>query len=655
MHFVLKGVIGMINNKVVKSLGSVFLALSIAFSVCFLGGCSKSEDERQVDATKTQLYVSNQDAGIGRTWIEATGLAFEEAFAEYSFEEGKMGVQVWFDHNRSDAGDAFYTQINSSINNIFFGEGNNYRQFAYGDNGNSKLLNLTDVFSEPAVLGYENGQLVYEAGRGNIIDKISDDFQDFLNMGTEDNPAYYGLPFYLAVKNAIYSLDLWNEKNLYFPKNVAPSEIIIKALEEGTDLGAAKAEYDSEIARLKSDGLVYMVNEEGEYKNGNQVLPFGLSAGPDGEYGTPDDGLPATYDEFYLLCDYMAANSVTPFIWPGKSIAYSDMLTQALWRNYEGAEQMMNYYQLRGTLDNCVVLDGNGKIVKGADGEPVTESVTIVNDGRNNGYEGARQLGKYYALKFAEQIANNERWTATECYNSTSQIEAQAHYITYGITTSANRIAMLIDGAWWQQEAADTFAILEQGTNGKYSLSNMRFGVLRLPNATVGKLVDRYNGVKDVAVHTNNAFCFANGNLREGTGQYNATKMFMSFVHSDKMMNLFSEYTNILRGLNYEIDEETYKRLSPFGRQYIDYLNESDIVFPYTANSFINDNFSSFKDSMEDRNFHAYGDYGEIYLGISSLHDSKLRSQGLTAETFFEGIHTWYKDRKWPTLAGSNV
>ncbi|MBQ7369259.1 MAG: hypothetical protein IJW60_06090, partial [Clostridia bacterium] len=369
-----------------------------------------------------------------------------------------------------------------------------------------------------------------------------------------------------------------------------------------------------------------------------------------------DDGLPATYDEFYLLCDFMAANSITPFIWPGKSIGYSDMVTMSLWRNYEGFEQMNNYYNLTGTLDNCVVLDNNGKMQFGTDGEPLIESVQLTNDGRDNGYVGALQAGKYYALKFAEQIANNPDWTATECYNSTSQIEAQAHYITYGVTTNDKRIAMLCDGAWWQQEAANTFEILEQGTNGKYALSNMRYGVMRLPNATVEKLVDRSEGAKDVAIHTNSSFTFANGNIPEGSGAYNATKMFMSFVHSDKMMNLFSEYTNILRGLNYEIDDATYEKLSPFGRQYIDYLDECDMIFPYTHNAFVNDNYTAFTDGMEHRNFHTYSSsFGEVWTAISSMHDQGKKAQGLNAQTYFEGMLTHYKTRLWPTLNGNTT
>ena len=37
------------------------------------------------------------------------------------------------------------------------------------------------------------------------------------------------------------------------------------------------------------------VDHDGKDKDGEE---FGLSAGPDGKYGTFDDGMPATFEEF---------------------------------------------------------------------------------------------------------------------------------------------------------------------------------------------------------------------------------------------------------------------------------------------------------------------------------------------------------------------
>lgn len=41
------------------------------------------------------------------------------------------------------------------------------------------------------------------------------------------------------------------------------------------------------------------------------------SCGPDGAYGTPDDGLPSSLEEFAQLCDYIKSKGGSPFIIPG--------------------------------------------------------------------------------------------------------------------------------------------------------------------------------------------------------------------------------------------------------------------------------------------------------------------------------------------------
>ena len=75
--------------------------LSVGLSVCMgaaIAGCSSGENPNSsvvpVDSTKSQLYVSNFNGGVGFEWLNKLAARFEEDFAETSFEEGKKGVQV---------------------------------------------------------------------------------------------------------------------------------------------------------------------------------------------------------------------------------------------------------------------------------------------------------------------------------------------------------------------------------------------------------------------------------------------------------------------------------------------------------------------------------------------------------------------------------
>lgn len=625
-----------------------FLAVALASVSVFgtLAACGgEEEDGVVIDTTKTQLYLSNYDAGIGRTWIEGIGAEFEKAFAGYSFEEGRTGVQVIYNHNRLDYGTTLESRIAASQDNIFFTEALDYPSLVT----KNLVYNVTDIFNAGAITGVDAaGNFTRE--ETPIKNKINTEFLSYLNRGVTAE-AYYGAPYYLAVKNFIFDKELWNEKGFYLAKDATPAEIIKTAIDNGTDLTAAKAQYQAEVNKIannESSGFWVLVNAKGE--NSELGLTLGLSAGPDGQYGTYDDGLPATVDEFYFLMDTIADNNVYPIIYTGKNPGYADSSMNGAWQNYTGKENLSTYYTLNGTINDLVVLDANGKIVKNEDGTPKTESKTL-NGGREDGYEVQRSLGKYYALKYAERIGTTDRWLAPDCDNTAiSQISAQSKFLTSCLEGN-KRIAMLSDGAWWQQESDQTFEMMGN-SNPKYKKENRDLAMMMSPNLTVDKLIERtQNKTKNLIVAANDSFCVMNNNLKEGSPQLAAAKAFFSFMNSDAMLNKFSEITNMTRGLNYEIDDETYAKMSIYGKNIIDYIQQSEIMYPYSANELVIKNYGYLQNLTTAWNWHTKTAGGvEVYFPTSSLRNTANRQLGLNAESFFEGLYNYQKNTVWDRL-----
>ncbi len=629
-------------KKITKVLAFVVTGISCLSAFAGCGG----DDGIKIDHTKTQLYLNNYDAGIGRTWVESIGAAFEKDFADYSFEPDKKGVQVLYSHNRVMSGVTLESSIASSPDNIFFTESLDYPSLV-----TKKLLyDVTDLVKEGALTGVdEAGNFTYESK--TIESKLDADFASYLYRGEEGNKSYYALPYYLPIKGMIFDRELWNEQRFYLAKGVTPAELVVQAIENGGDVAAAKLAYQAEIDKLnagQNSGYWTLANEEGKALVGDKEYDLGLSAGPDGKYGSYDDGMPATVDEFYLLMEHIYKSNVTPIVYGGKVPAYADMLTNLVWINYEGKENLRTYYSLHGDVDELVVLNADGTVKK-ENGEIVTEPYTF-NGGRNDGYEVQRMAGKYYALQFAEKVATSN-WLHGSCDDTAiSHIAAQSKFLT-SCLGSNKRIATLIDGAWWQQESSETFEIMS-GSNSKYSKANRDFGLLMAPNVNVDKLQERkVNDIKNVAIMQNDAFCVINGNLKEGSPQLAVSKAFFSYMNSDKMLNLFTEITSMYRAMNYTVDEGTYARMSKYAKDLTEFMSETTVVYPYTTNELFIKNHGYLKNSTDAWNWRSKTYNGiESEMAIGALRIVSNRGKGLNGETMFTGLYNYQKNTVWGRL-----
>lgn len=604
-------------------------------SVVMATGCKGEDDEVEIDESKTQLYVANLDVGIGRTWVETLSKKFEDTFANYSFEEGKTGVQVIINHDTSYAGE-FVEKSQTDANYIFFTESVDYALYS------KYMADVSDVMTQGAITGVDaNGKITRESKP--ISEKIDGDFLEYLNVANASEPALYrAMPYYLGMRVVNYDMDLWNEKQFYFAKGCAPSEIVVQAMLNETDLPTAVAAYEAEIDKLEkgeSSNYWTFVDKDGMFKAGGTTVKLGLSAGPDGKYDTFDDGLPATYDEFYLLCDKMAGNNVTPFIWAGASPNYAENLTRSLFQNDAGVDTLKTYYSLDGTVDNLVKFNGNSMVIE--NGKPKLESYTFTG-GEEDGYNIFRLENFYNAFQFANKVVKTDNWTSLSCYDETSMVDAQAKYLTVGNTADGNRIAMLLDGSWWQQEATSTFEIMEK-KDSKYAKANRNFSVLPLPDSSIERHIKRIEkGEKMTFVPANDSYMYVNGKLKDGSVEMEVTKTFLSFISNDDNLLTFMETTNMLRPLtpDYEaVDQDRYNELSAYSKRLIELQQNASVVYPYSEKTFVQNNSSVWGDLMSQPQGKTQQKYPMQIM----------RSENWSAQTYFEGMYL-YRQREWASL-----
>lgn len=161
------------NKKIIAVILACVIVVGAVVLIFSRGACNGGEGA--INENQTQLYIGNYNGGVGQVWIEEAAAAFAEKYKDYSFEEGKQGVQFFFDHDKD-----LETETNilgsKNLNELYFNQGVNYTEWA--DKG--LLLDVTEWVNEDLAEFGENE---------SIMDKVSEPFDTFLNR----NGKIYGL------------------------------------------------------------------------------------------------------------------------------------------------------------------------------------------------------------------------------------------------------------------------------------------------------------------------------------------------------------------------------------------------------------------------------------------------------------------------------
>lgn len=531
-------------KKIVALLGAT------TFLCGALVGCggSNSGATEEIDKSKTQLYVSVFNGGIGTEWMNSIEKAFEEANKDVCFEPGtdKKGVQIIATPSTENGKQIATKGLASYTDEVFFTEIIPYYDWAK----NGLIADISDVVASVAA-----------TGEGTIASKMNEQQQSNLAVGGK----YYALPHYETYMGVSYDVDLFESKLLYFAAD--------------PDNG--------------NNGFVTSKTEA-------------RSMGPDGKTGVEngidyslDDGLPSTYEEFFKLCDYMLVRNVTPFVWPGSAAeSYTSYLLEAVSNAYSTKTEMM----LPLTMDSG---EKTVRIINNFEGgKPVIENVQVDEE---TGYYVFQKAGQYYALDFLNKVLSNKKYYYTRSTDTTfTQYNSQEQFIFSSLENKP--IGMLIDGTWWTNEAAGAFerSVSSYGSRAE----NRRFAWMPLPRKatatdTVGDEYAMKDALRSYAFINGNVknenklklakeflkFCYSDASLQSFTvstgvakgvnySLTNEQKNSLSY-YAQNVWNYKSSYDVVYNLSNNEIfmnDENTF--ITNFWAAKV---GGTDYLYPYTA------------------------------------------------------------------------
>ena len=544
--------------------------MAVPFAGAFAGCASSSSSNEEIDATKTQIWVDHYNGGVGNAWFAPLKARFEAAYADYKLGD-KVGVQVLKSDHKNE-GSQQIDGVTSSKMDIYFAE----KFYYYEGISKNVFLDITDVVTEQNSDGK------------TILSKFNPEQQSFYSY----NDKYYAIPHYSYYGGLVYNIDVFEDNLLYFSNNSAINGGFITSLTATRSLG-----------------------------------PDGKTGVIDGVDYTVDDGLPATYEEFFKLCDRMVDCDVIPFTWSGQyGKAYFTSVLSRLLMGFEGREQTMLNMTFDGVATNLV-----DTITE--DGEVIYKEPTVITP--ENGYEIFTSAGRYWALKFGEQLFSKRDYYDFEkvASDTDSHTDAQTRFILSNYDPAQKPIAMLVEGTYWDNEAADVGAFNALESIYKVSRQDTRFGFMPMP-----KVDETHIGEKDVL--SDNAFtlAFINANVAERCPEkIELLKEFMKFAHTDESLREYTVKTNSFKALNYEIEESDKTQLTYFTKSLADLLERSDIVYQVSTTQKFIDNQSKLKlgNGFTVNNYQ---------FPMNGLKD------GVTAADYFKQIKSYYNATYWATM-----
>ncbi len=507
-----------------------------------------------INSSKSQLIIGNYDGGFGHRWLDEYIAAFEAKYADVSFEENKKGVEV-IPLNEKDLFDGNYlkTNIANSPANLIFTERLDYYYLV----NNNQLYDISDIVTSDI-----------EGEEKSIEDKLNDDQKSRYKVDGK----YYGVPHYQTYRGIVYDVDLFNEKKLY--------------IKESGDIAGRSTDTD-------------------------------LSAGPNGVKGDYDDGLPATYSEFFRWCNEVSGR-VYPICWTGTyKQAYTEHLLDALYVDSQGYTEANYFYNLNLNKTQ----DATSMLVTGFNGDqPIVSSQVI-----KNRTDLLKQKGLYDALDFLYKIiAGNYYYPASLNISETHEM-VHYHYLRSRFGEDSKPIALMIEGTWWEEESNDLFVQMVGSFGEDAARENRNFGFMPLPkpDGQAAGAPTLFDGTAAMAV--------VNGNCTPL--QAELAKKFIQFISTDENLELFHTMVGIGRDYDYELSEKSYNSLSTYAKSAYDIKREAEgVVYGYPLDK---DMYSWDQVNLLEKN-KALVDVTVFNSPIDGFTDSNKKA---TAIQYFNGIY----------------
>lgn len=478
------------------------------------------------------------------------------------YEKTRPDVQVLLDvKNEEYNSDKVLANIKYGREDVYLLNQSAYYDFVSLNGGSEYLADLSDI--------------VLEGGENSLYSRAKKEIFDFYNVGKDGEVEVYGVPWSEANWCLVYDKDLFASKDLY---NLDGYE-----------------------------GLDCIVGTKDDFY------------GPDGKFGTFDDGLPATWADFKILINDMVAQNIIPFTWTGKWADYRANIVSAILASYEGASDYELRYHFNGTHSTLGKID------------------------ETNGYKLVDSEGMKAALTVAKYITSNTKFYSSKTTNVTlDHGQAQLEFLSSCRTDTP--IAFLLEATWWEYEAMGIFKDMRSKYGEGYGYGERNLGMFPFPKFLGGEdgIANQINDKITFAstISTNPGMICINKN----SDVLDIAIDFFKFLTSASSHAYYTSQTGNTAPYDYEMSSEQLKGLTSFQKDMFAMRESEDVEFV--------------RGSTKNKLFLYSGSYFDSWKLATNIDDTIYndplrafqKSANLTVEKYIAGIKKIYNSQTWQEM-----
>ena len=494
-----------------KKLALLPLVVLTAGALTACGGGSKG--------TSTQIQVINYCGGVGKEWLERSIARFKELKKDYSYESGKTGVDIKVTNTKL----VDTSSMKGQTKNIYITEDTGFPQDLAA---NGSLLNINEWVME-------------QNTDGKTIDsKIVESMKYVVKYNNE----YYALPHYELYPGATYDYELFTKKNLFF---------------------ADPTQDEGNVYNFEMNGNTYKFVKNTSSKK---------ACGNDGLFGTDDDGLPTSLEEFVALTQLMINRSVSPILFPGNHQDYTALMMEGMLASLVGKEGINSFYSFTGEANIVVGYQNDSDYIVAGSGcpTPIVEKQTITEA---EGYK-TRMTEERYAvicmMQILENYKNKRAFDKDITYEIGNTNEVVQKLFLAGSRAGGNTkdYGILCEGNYWMNEAQERFDDFYRENPSYNKETNPRdVRWMSLPTKINGT-VNPNEGSEPCLMDTGNSFFLVNkySYQRVSDGCKEAIKDFVKFLYTDEELEDFTRTTGVCKsGVNCNFyKDDVYANLTTF-------------------------------------------------------------------------------------------